>query len=128
MKKLILLAALLWPVWKPAKALAEGSVAFAQNKRVVVSTSTTGTLILAADNYAKRTCLMNSTTNYLMLSDASDGFSISATTGSARVPGTVASTNPAWYCLDGPSAPYKGPLYGVSGAAGDITIDVHRVK
>jgi hypothetical protein len=127
-RKYILLAALLGPVWKPALAAADSSASFAQNKRVVVTTQTAGVELLPADTSAKMTCLMNSTTNYLMISDAASTFSISATTGTARIAGTVASTNPRWYCLDGPNAPYKGAVYGVSGAAGDMTVEVWRTK
>jgi hypothetical protein len=129
MKKLLLFVAALLtgPIWAPA-VHAAGATAIATSKRVVVSTAVAGTEILAADPYAQKTCLLNATTNYIMLSSASGGFSISATTGSFRLSGTVASTNPAWWCLDGPSGPYKGPLYGVSGAAGDMTVDVLRTQ
>ncbi len=109
-------------------AKADSAVTIASSKLVVISTQPTGTQILAADIFAKKTCLLNATTNYLLLGDTSGGFSISATTGSFRLSGTVASTNPAWWCLDGPTAPYQGPVYGVSGAAGDMTIGVIRER
>ncbi len=129
MKKwLLLLGLLLGPTWMPALAQADTSVGISVSKRVVITTQTAGVEILAADPYAKKTCLLNSTTNYLLIEDVTSTFSISATTGSFRLSGTVASTNPAWWCFDGPTAPYKGALYGVSGAAGDMTIDVIRTQ
>jgi hypothetical protein len=109
-------------------ARADSAVQFSVNQRVVVSTVTAGTTLLSADQYAKRTCLMNSTTDYLLIGDADTTFSTSATTGTFRLPGTTASTNPQWYCFDGPTAPYKGALKAVSGGATSITVDVIRER
>lgn len=128
MKKLLLFVGMvLGPIWAPALH-ADVIPSISSSKRVVITTQTAGVEILAADPKAKKTCLLNSTTNYILIEDESDTFSISATTGSFRLTGTVASTNPQWWCFDGPTAPYTGALYGVSGALNSLTIDVIREK
>ena len=107
---------------------ADDAVTVSSSKLVSVSTTTTGTAILSADHQAKKTCLVNSTTDYMLLGDDSTTFSTSASTGTFRLPGTATGTTPQPFCLDGPTAPYKGSVKGVSGGSGSIVIGVIREK
>ena len=105
-----------------------GAVTISTSKRVAVSIST-ATSLLTADPQAKKTCLLNATTDYLLIGDEDTTFSTSATTGTFRLPGTVANTNPCWYCFDGPGAPYKGVLKAMApGASAAVNVDVIRER
>ncbi len=126
MKKILLLVALVGLLGASARADSpDWATRISVSSQVSVSTSSTGTQLVAADPYAKKTCLMNSTTNYLLLGDADTTFS-TTTTGSFRLLGTVATAQPDWICLDGPGIPYRGALRAVSSGAVAITIGVLR--
>ncbi len=115
MKKILLLVALVGLLGASARADSpDWATRISVSSQVSVSTSSTGTQLVAADPYAKKTCLMNSTT-----------FS-TTTTGSFRLLGTVATAQPDWICLDGPGIPYRGALRAVSSGAVAITIGVLR--
>jgi hypothetical protein len=121
MKKLILLAALLWPIWKPA--LAEASSDVAVSNRVCVSTAPASpTTILSANRYATRTVLINNTTNYIMVGDGDTTFSTSDSTGTARIPANSS------FSPDELSKPWQGTLKGVSSGSGCVTIDVIQTQ
>jgi hypothetical protein len=106
----------------------DSAVQMSTSHRVVVTTQTAGTTLLAADTMAKKTCLMNSTTDYLLIGDADTTFSTSATTGTFRLAGTPSGQVPQLVCLDGPGAPYRGVVRAVSGGSGSINIDVFRER
>jgi len=109
-------------------ARAGDSVTLSSVKRVAVSTSTETTL-LSPDPQAKKTCLLNDTTNYLLIGDASTTFSTSDSTGTFKLPGTVASTNPCWYCFDPTDGAYKGGLKAIApGASAAVNVSVLREK
>ena len=97
-------------------------------KRVAVSTYT-ATSLLSADPQALKTCLLNDTTYYLLVGDASTTFHTSDSTGTFKLPGTPASTNPSWYCFDPPDGAYKGALKAMApGAPSAVNISVLREK
>jgi hypothetical protein len=106
----------------------DSAVTISVSKLIAVSTSSV-TTVLSADPQAKKTCIMNTSADYLLIGDADTVFSTSATTGTFRLAGTVASTNPNWYCFDGPTAPYKGAIRAQApGASSAVVISVIREK
>lgn len=99
------------------------AVTISSSFRVCVSTNAASpTEVIAADQRADSTMLINSTTDYFYIGDADTTFSTSDTTGTARIPANSSIT------LDGPKQPYKGSVYGVSGGSGDLCLDVIRTK
>jgi len=106
----------------------DSAVTISVSKLIAVSTSSV-TTVLSADPQAKKTCIMNTSADYLLIGDADTVFSTSATTGTFRLAGTVANTNPNWYCFDGPTAPYKGAIRAQApGASAAVVISVIRER
>jgi len=106
----------------------EDAVTLSTAKRVAVSTSA-ATSLLSADQQAIKTCLMNDTTSYLLIGDADTTFNTSDSTGTFKLAGTPANTNPTWYCFDPPHGSYKGSLKALApGAAGPVNVSVLREK
>jgi len=128
MRKLNALIPLLLLAFAGQLRAESGAVTISTSKRVAVSTSTATTL-LSADPQAKKTCLINTTTDYILIGDADTTFSTSATTGTFRLPGTVSGTSPSGYCFDGPNFSYKGALKAMApGASAAVVVDVIREK
>ncbi len=94
--------------------------------RVSVSSDTANpTLIIATDMQRKGLTIVNynsDATHFILLDEASSGFSTSSSTGTSRLGPSSSIT------LDGPIEPYVGAIYGVSGASIALTVDVFPVK
>ncbi len=125
LRKLCLVALLLAAPLALRADAPEWAIRISVNQRVVVS-STSATTLVSPDPYAKKTCLLNATTDYLLIGDFDTTFSTSASTGTFRLAGTTASAQPQWSCFDGPGIPYKGGLKARANGSGTVTVDVIR--
>jgi hypothetical protein len=133
MKKLILLLALLGPVWAPAVLRADDAVSIGTGARVQVSTSTP-TLLFAANRSAKGTKIKVNPIDGTQTAASADAilvgtsssasdYSTSLTTGTFRV-----HAGDKWFALDGPTSFYQGPLYGLAVSTGPLNVDRLQTK
>jgi len=99
----------------------------AQSRQVVISTNlATPTNLFQKDSYVQRTWIVNTSTVAIYISTTNVTISSSV---HFAIPPTVANTNAIPFTLDGPTAPYMGPIWAAGNQAGEpVTISVLRTK